>query len=97
MVKSVLYRNKMKAARAVKYSHLLGIASASILNRPRGSAFNAWPRSMNFSPGTHTLQITKVYVEPRGPGRPKPMFVRVPAYELTYNVRYTDTGIVSPG
>jgi hypothetical protein len=66
------------------------------LDQPQDSAFNAWPRSMNFSPGTHTLQITKVYVEPRGPGRPRPMFIRVPAYELTYNVRYTDIGVVSP-
>jgi len=66
------------------------------LAQPQDSAFNAWPRSVNFSPGMHTLRITKVYVEPKGPGRPKPMFMRVPAYELTYNVRYTDTGVLSP-
>jgi hypothetical protein len=64
------------------------------LAQPQDSAFNAWPRSMNFSPGMHTLQITKVYVMPVGPGRPKPSFVRVPAYELTYNVRYTDPGLI---
>ncbi len=62
--------------------------------QPQDSAFNAWPRSMNFSPGMHTLPITKVYVMPAGPGRPKPSFVRVPAYELTYNVRNIDPGVV---
>ena len=61
--------------------------------QPQDSAFNAWPRTMNYSPGMHTLQITKVYVMPAGPGRPKPTFIRVPGYELTYNVRYSDPGI----
>jgi hypothetical protein len=64
------------------------------LDQPQDSAFDVWPRSGSFSPGTHTLQITKVYIEPGGPRRPKPTFVRVPAYELTYNVRYTDPGLV---
>lgn len=59
------------------------------LAQPQDSAFNAWPRSMNFSPGMHTLSITKVYSVPPTPPLRKPTFMRVPAYELTYNVRYT--------
>jgi hypothetical protein len=64
------------------------------LAQPQDSAFNAWPKSSGFSPGTHTLQITKVYVDPPGPGHTKPLFIRVPAYELTYTVRYSDPGLV---
>lgn len=53
---------------------------------PQDSAFDAWPKSMNFSPGLHTLRIAKVDWESPGPGRPKPTARRVPAYELTYEV-----------
>jgi hypothetical protein len=71
---------------------------ANILQQPIGtpedSAFNVSARTANFSPGAHTLQITKVYVEPPGPGHTKPLQIRVPAYELTYNVKYTNTGLV---
>jgi len=59
-------------------------------SQPEDSTFAASSRTANFSPGTHTLQITKVYVEPPGPGHPKPLQIRVPAYELTYSVRVTN-------
>jgi hypothetical protein len=51
------------------------------LAQPQDSAFNAWPGTMNFSPGTHTLQITKLYTMPPRPPIRKPTFVRAPAYE----------------
>jgi hypothetical protein len=56
---------------------------------PEDSAFVASTRSANFSPGIHTLQITKLLIEPAGPGNTQPRRFRVPAYELTYEVRYT--------
>lgn len=59
-------------------------------SQPEDSAFAASSRTANFSPGTHILQITKVYVEPPGPGHAKPLQIRVPAYELTYGVRVTN-------
>lgn len=58
---------------------------------PEDSAFVAQTRSANFSPGVHTLQITKTVIEPPGPGHTQPRRFRVPAYELTYEVRYTPT------
>jgi hypothetical protein len=61
---------------------------------PEDSAFAVWARAANYSPGVHTLQITKVYVEPPGPGHTKPLQIRVPAYELTYNVKYSDRSFV---
>jgi hypothetical protein len=64
------------------------------ISTPEDSAFAVWARTANYSPGVHTLQITKVYVEPPGPGHTKPLQVRVPAYELTYNVRYSDRSFV---
>jgi len=56
---------------------------------PEDSAFVVSTRSANFSPGVHTLQITKILIEPAGPGHTQPVRLRVPAYELTYEVRYT--------
>jgi hypothetical protein len=35
-----------------------------------------------------------VMVEPPGQHHPKPLFIRVHAYELTYSVRYSDPGLV---
>ena len=54
--------------------------------QPEDSAFAAFPATANFSPGTHKLQITKVFTEPPGPTHNKPVQIRVPAYELTYTV-----------
>jgi hypothetical protein len=62
-------------------------------SQPEDSAFVALSRTTNFSSGTHTLQISKVYVEPPGPGHTKPLQIRVPAYELTYTVRYSNPGL----
>ena len=58
------------------------------------SAFAVSFRSANFSPGAHTLQIPKHYFEPPGPGHTKPLQLSVPAYELTYNVRYSAPSVL---
>ena len=63
---------------------------------PEDSAFAASTRSANFSPGVHTLQITKIVIEPAGPGHTQPLQRRVPAYELTYEVRYTAGPTIRP-
>jgi len=63
-------------------------------DQPQDSAFDAWRKSMNFSPGLHTLKIAKVEKQSAGPGRPKPVFTRVPAYELTYKVTNTNPGLI---
>lgn len=61
---------------------------------PEDSAFAVSARTANFSPGVHTLQITKLYIVPPGPTNPKPLQLRVPAYELTYNVRYSSPAVL---
>ena len=63
---------------------------------PEDSAFVASTRSANFSPGVHTMQITKIVIEPAGPGHTQPIQRRVPAYELTYEVRYTAAPTIRP-
>jgi len=60
-----------------------------LLSTAEDSAFVVSTRPANFSPGVHTLQIMKTFSEPPGPGHIKPLQRRVPAYELTYEVRYT--------
>ncbi len=62
-----------------------------LITTAEDSAFVASTRSANFSPGVHTLQITKIFIEPPGPGHTKPLQLRVPAYELTYEVHHTPT------
>ncbi|NUS99420.1 MAG: hypothetical protein HOP96_00395 [Sphingomonas sp.] len=62
--------------------------------QPQDSAFNAWPKSANFSPGMHTLVITKVYSIPPRPPQRKPSYIRVPAYELSYSVRYSPRPVI---
>ncbi len=61
---------------------------------PEDSAFDAAQRTANYSPGVHTLTITKVYTEPPNSLHNKPLIIRVPAYELTYNVRVTNPAVV---
>lgn len=58
------------------------------------SNFATTMQSANFSPGTHTLQITKHYVIPPSGQNRKPIHIRVPAYELTYTVRSSNGGIL---
>lgn len=52
------------------------------------SAFEVHSKDMSYAPGKHTLQITKTYTEPPNSVHDKPLFVKVPAYELTYEVAY---------
>jgi hypothetical protein len=54
------------------------------------SAWGPALRNANFSPGTHTITISKTYVIPGGPGHVKPTFGHAPAYELTYKVDFVD-------
>jgi hypothetical protein len=79
--------------KASRLSQLIVIANIQHqpTGQPEDSAFAAFAASANFSPGTHTLQITKVFTEPPGPTHSKPLQIRVPAYELTYTV------VVEPG
>lgn len=63
-------------------------------SQPVDSAFEAFQRTANYSPGAHTIQIRKRYVIPPGPGHTKPIFGYAPAYELTYTVRYANSMVV---
>ncbi len=54
------------------------------------SAFKASAREQNYAPGRYVLKIPKVYFVP---GHPKPSEVHVPAYELSYTVRYLDPSV----
>lgn len=58
------------------------------------SAFDVFPQTANYGPGRHTLQITKTYSQPPGPGHTKPLIVHVPAYELTYDVSYQGVPVI---
>jgi len=58
------------------------------------SAFDVFPQTANYGPGRHTLQITKTYSQPPGPGHTKPLIVHVPAYELTYDVSYQGLPVI---
>lgn len=62
-------------------------------NNPKDSAFTATAKAANYGPGSHVLQIPKWYSRPPDRWNPKPTFFRVPAYELSYTVRYTDRGL----
>lgn len=67
-------------------------------NNPKDSSFAAFPKSANYGPGAHTLQIPKWYSRPPDRFNRKPTWVSVPAYELAYTVRYLNTGeLVSDG
>jgi hypothetical protein len=55
----------------------------------RDSSFKVDARALNYSPGTHKLQIPKWFSEiSRTTG--KPLFSSTPAYELTYTVRFIE-------
>lgn len=58
------------------------------------SAFAAAQKSANYSPGTHTLQIPKHFTIPPGPMNRKPTISTVPAYELTYIVKYSPPAVM---
>jgi len=56
--------------------------------QPEDSSYDVTPASANYSPGTHTVVITKTYVIPPSQVHSKPTFMTVPAYELTYSLDY---------
>jgi hypothetical protein len=75
------------------------VVIANISQQPNGqpldSGFAAALRSAaNYSSGVHTIQITKSYVIPAGPGHIKPIIAHMPAYELTYNVQYSTSSVL---
>jgi hypothetical protein len=57
--------------------------------QPEDSAWDTSLASASYSPGVHTIQISKHYTMPPGPGHTKPIQGTVAAYELTYNVSYS--------
>ncbi|HEX6125153.1 MAG TPA: hypothetical protein VFZ23_07245 [Pyrinomonadaceae bacterium] len=63
-------------------------------NNDKDSAFRTSLRTQNFQPGTYVLQIPKYYVRPADSINPRPSFIKVNAYELTYTVRYVDPAII---
>lgn len=63
-------------------------ANQEPLGSLQDSAFASALKSANYSGGTHTLQIPKHYIIPPGPMNRKPIIATVPAYELTYVVKY---------
>ncbi len=65
-------------------------------DNPKDSAFAAAVKAQNYAPGSHLLQIPKWYTLPPTPQNPKPQFIRVPAYELSYTVRFVDPRTVHP-
>jgi len=64
------------------------------LGSTQDSAFAAALKSANYSPGTHSLQIPKHYVMRLPVGNSKPVIATVPAYELTYVVKYLTATVV---
>ena len=74
------------------------VVIANIAQQPNGPTDTGWAaaaRSASYSPGVHTLQITKGYVIPPSQFNRKPIFVTVPAYELTYTVKYTNGNVAT--
>lgn len=67
---------------------------ANIAQQPTGqpldSSFDVTLASANYSPGSHTVTVKKTYVIPPNQFNPKPTFVQVPAYELTYSLTYNN-------
>lgn len=63
-------------------------------NNERDTDFRTALRQQNFQPGTYVLRIPKYYTRPADRISPRPTFVRVDAYELTYTVKYVDTAVV---
>ncbi|MET3580799.1 hypothetical protein ABID19_003838 [Mesorhizobium robiniae] len=61
-------------------------------NNPRDSAFAVSAKTAGFGAGSHTMQIPKWYSRPPSQFNPKPIWVRIPAYELHYTVRYLNSG-----
>jgi hypothetical protein len=66
--------------------------------QPEDSSYDSTLATANYSPGMHTVQITKTYVIPPSQVHSKPTFVQVPAYELTYSLSYASPRgqVVSP-
>lgn len=70
---------------------------------PEDSDFDKWPKSVNFSPGTHTLKISKRFTHPADAAHLKPFLAYLPGYELTYTVELksgtttttTSTGVIT--
>jgi hypothetical protein len=73
------------------YSDTL-VVIANIVQQPttseQDSGFDSFSAAMNFSPGTHTVQIPKTYILPPGPVNRKPIIATMPGYALTYSVAF---------
>lgn len=81
---------------ARKYDQLVVIGTIDQQsNNPNDSGFAVKPRSASFGPGQHIVQIPKWYSRPPNQFNHKPTWVRVPAYELRYTVRYLNSGVLA--
>ena len=68
---------------------VIGSIEQPLGDSSRDSSFITAARSLNYSPGRHRLQIPKWFSE-IDQHTNKPIFSSVPAYELTYFVRFND-------
>lgn len=64
-------------------------------DNPKDSAFAAAARAQSYRPGRHVLRIPKTFSTPPNAQNPKPQFFTVPAYELTYTVKFIEP-VISP-
>jgi hypothetical protein len=59
---------------------------------PKDSAFTVATKAQGWAPGTHVLQVPKWYSRPPDQFNPKPTWMKVAGYELTYTVRFVNVG-----
>ena len=91
---SVALRMPPAQMEAARFERLVVIGSVEQAPwNPKDSAFASTLRTLNYSPGTYTLQIPKWYSQ-LDPRTRKIYWYSVPAYELTYTVRYIDPVII---
>ena len=62
-------------------------------NNPKDSASVTATKAQNYRAGTHVVRIPKWYSLPPSKGNPKPTLLSLPAYELSYTVRYVPGGM----
>jgi len=80
---------------ARKFENLVIIGSVEQPpNNPKDSVFAAATKAQGYAPGSHKLQIPKWFSIPPDQFSHKPQLIPVPAYELTYTVRFHDPSIL---
>lgn len=80
---------------ARKFENLVIIGSVEQPpNNPKDCVFAAATKAQGYAPGSHTLQIPKWFSIPPNQFSHKPQLVSVPAYELSYTVRFHDPSLL---